>query len=68
MHSQRFFARLAFRAILDYQRLNAGRPRRCVYDETCSSYALREIGERGLVRGGWAAFRRYRTCSVAAAR
>jgi putative component of membrane protein insertase Oxa1/YidC/SpoIIIJ protein YidD len=62
------FARVALRAIRDYQLVNAGRPRVCAYDETCSSYAVRQILNRGLMRGGWAAFRRFRTCTVEASR
>jgi putative component of membrane protein insertase Oxa1/YidC/SpoIIIJ protein YidD len=65
---QHFFAGLALRAIGDYQAHTAARPRVCAYDESCSNYAARQIRDRGLIRGGWDAFRRYRTCSVDAAR
>ena len=49
-------ARLALRAIRDYQLVNAGRPKVCAYDESCSNYALRQIRERGLPRGAWSNF------------
>jgi putative component of membrane protein insertase Oxa1/YidC/SpoIIIJ protein YidD len=39
----------------------------CAYEESCSDYALRQLRERGLVRGLWAAYRRYRTCDAATA-
>jgi putative component of membrane protein insertase Oxa1/YidC/SpoIIIJ protein YidD len=65
---QHFFAGFALRAIADYQARTATRPRVCAYDESCSNYAARQIRERGLIRGGWDAFRRYRTCTVDAAR
>jgi putative component of membrane protein insertase Oxa1/YidC/SpoIIIJ protein YidD len=65
---QHFLARLALRAIGDYQASTAAGPRVCAYDESCSNYAARQIRERGLVRGGVAAFRRYRTCTVDTAR
>jgi putative component of membrane protein insertase Oxa1/YidC/SpoIIIJ protein YidD len=39
----------------------------CAYDESCSEYALRQLRERGLVRGAWAAYRRYRSCDSATA-
>jgi putative component of membrane protein insertase Oxa1/YidC/SpoIIIJ protein YidD len=65
---QHFLARLALRAIARYQTRTATRPRVCAYDESCSNYAARQIRERGLIRGGWNAFRRYGTCTVDAAR
>ena len=67
MRRQHFFAKLALRAIAGYQVRTAQRPRICAYDESCSNYAARQIRERGLIRGGWSAFRRYRTCTVDAA-
>lgn len=42
-------------------------PPACAYDETCSEYAQRQLREQGLVRGGLAAFRRYRTCDAVTA-
>ena len=56
---------LAIAGISFYRdRVSSRLPRRCAYDETCSAYALRQLTERGLVRGGIAALRRYRTCNV----
>lgn len=40
-----------------YQRLSAGRPRRCRYEPTCSAYATQSIERfgafRGLLLAGW---------------
>ena len=38
--------------IVFYQRvISPGLPRRCKYEPTCSRYALRAIGEYGILRG-----------------
>jgi putative component of membrane protein insertase Oxa1/YidC/SpoIIIJ protein YidD len=62
---QRLHLRLALRLISEYQARTSMQPPTCVYDESCSSYASRAVQERGLVLGGIAAWKRYRTCSVA---
>jgi uncharacterized protein len=60
--------RLAMAGVSLYrERVSSQLPRRCAYEETCSAYALRQLAERGLVRGGIAALRRYRTCTAEAA-
>jgi len=62
------FLRAAAGAVALYrERISPRLPRTCAYDETCSEYALRQLTERGLMRGGWAAFRRYRNCTAATA-
>jgi putative component of membrane protein insertase Oxa1/YidC/SpoIIIJ protein YidD len=54
------------RLIAEYQTHERG-VRMCVYEESCSEYAIRRLHERGLVRGSVDAYRRYRTCTVDAA-
>jgi uncharacterized protein len=57
--------RLAIAGVSFYRdRVSSRLSRRCAYDESCSAYALRQLTERGLVRGGLAALRRYRTCNA----
>lgn len=67
MRRQRLFVRLALRLIAAYQMQSARAAPMCSYDESCSSYAMRRLRERGLVRGGIDAYRRYRTCTAAEA-
>jgi len=57
--------RLALAGIAFYRdRISSRLPRRCVYEETCSAYAVRRLTEEGVFRGGLAALRRYRTCNA----
>jgi putative component of membrane protein insertase Oxa1/YidC/SpoIIIJ protein YidD len=57
--------RLALAGISFYcDRISSRLPRRCVYEETCSAYALRRLAADGIFRGGLAALRRFRTCNA----
>ena len=55
---------LGLAAIGFYKRNFSGGARRCMHAESCSDFAARRIGERGLVLGGLEAWRRYRGCAV----
>jgi putative component of membrane protein insertase Oxa1/YidC/SpoIIIJ protein YidD len=46
-------------------RISSQLPPSCIYKESCSEYALRQLAERGPVAGSFAAFRRCRTCTAA---
>jgi putative membrane protein insertion efficiency factor len=49
---KRFARALAQAPIVFYQRfVSPGLPRRCKYEPTCSRYAVRAIGEYGILRG-----------------
>jgi putative membrane protein insertion efficiency factor len=68
MRRQRPLTYLAISLVETYQeRISSQLPARCAYSETCSQYAVRQLSEHGFVRGGWAAYRRYRRCDAAAA-
>jgi len=55
-------ARLASRAIREYQLARAGRPPRCRYIPSCSTYALEAVEQHGALRGVWLAARRLVRC------
>ena len=55
-------ARLACRAIREYQLARAGRPPTCRYAPSCSAYALEAVQQHGAVRGAWLAARRLVRC------
>jgi uncharacterized protein len=49
---KRFARSLVQAPIVFYQRfISPGLPRRCRYEPTCSRYAVRAIGEYGILRG-----------------
>ena len=47
------FSRIARSAILTYQRRKLSRPSVCVYEPTCSAYALDAIAKHGFSIGTW---------------
>ena len=55
-------ARLACRAIREYQLARVGRPPTCRYSPSCSAYALEAVQQHGAVRGAWLAARRLVRC------
>ena len=55
-------ARLACRAIREYQLARVGRPPTCRYAPSCSAYALEAVQQHGVVRGVWLAARRLVRC------
>ena len=55
-------ARLGCRAIREYQLARVGRPPKCRYIPSCSTYALEAVQDHGVVRGVWLAARRLVRC------
>ena len=55
-------ARLACRAIREYQLARVGHPPTCRYIPSCSTYALEAVEQHGAVRGAWLAARRLVRC------
>lgn len=55
--------RFAIAPILFYQRvISPLTPRACIYNPSCSQYAVEALTRYGLLRGGWLAIRRILRC------
>ncbi len=60
----RALARIAQAPIVLYQRvISPALPRRCRYEPTCSSYAVRALGQFGILRGSVLATWRLLRCN-----
>ena len=55
-------ARLFVGLIRIYQRISRFTPRTCIYEPTCSEYAVQAISKYGVLKGGWMAVRRILRC------
>ena len=45
-----------------YQRVSRYTPATCIYQPTCSEYAVQAIEKYGVLKGGWMAARRVLRC------
>jgi putative membrane protein insertion efficiency factor len=55
-------ARVEHLAVRGYRRLTTGRPPRCRFDPSCSTYALEALERHGAARGSWLTIRRILRC------
>ncbi len=56
------FARPLHAVVRAYRHLSEGRPPRCRYQPSCSSYALEALELHGAARGTWLTLRRLGRC------